>query len=228
MRKSNGVPTIRITSALLNAYRRVRWKWCGSPGGSVPRAAPFMYAGMLSVRTKSIAASDPRVVQTWLPSSTHGRSAPSRISVRRSTSLGAPMLLVEKRYLPASGITASLSGTCASRMSRPISRYAGPGAPASASRKAIEHMSATRSVVTTLEADFDDLDARVDAAVVNVDDVAAAERVDDVDSLGLQGLRHQMTARDPLGLGLASDLGFYFCRGAGGGRHRVPFQSLSS
>ena len=113
-----------------------------------------MYAGMFSVRTKSIAASWPRVVQTWLPSSTHGRSALTRISVRRSTSLGSPMLFVEKRYLPASGITASASGTWASRMSRPISRYAGPGAPAIASRKAIETMSATRSVVTTLEANF--------------------------------------------------------------------------
>ena len=39
-------------------------------------------------------------------------------------------------------------------MSRPISRYTGPGAPAKASRKAIEHMSATRSVVTTLPANL--------------------------------------------------------------------------
>ena len=39
-------------------------------------------------------------------------------------------------------------------MSRPISRNAGPGAPAIASRNAIEHMSATRSVVTTFDANF--------------------------------------------------------------------------
>src|SRR5919204_292323 len=51
-------------------------------------------------------------------------------------------------------MTALSSGTLASRMSRPISRYAGPGAPASASRKAMEHMSATRSVVRTLDANF--------------------------------------------------------------------------
>ena len=97
MRKSNGVPTIRITSALLNAWRRVRWKWCGSPGGSVPRAAPFMNAGMLSRRTKSIAASEPRAVHTWLPSSTHGRSALTRISASRSTSFGSPVLFVDAR-----------------------------------------------------------------------------------------------------------------------------------
>ena len=39
-------------------------------------------------------------------------------------------------------------------MSRPISRNAGPGAPAIASRNAIAHMSATRSVVTTFDANF--------------------------------------------------------------------------
>ena len=51
-------------------------------------------------------------------------------------------------------MTALSSGTLLSRMSRPISRYTGPGAPAIASRNAIEHMSATRSVVTTFEANF--------------------------------------------------------------------------
>src|SRR3954468_13050708 len=48
------------------------WKWCGSPGGSVPRAAPFMYAGMLSSRTNSIACSWPRDVQTCVPSRSAG------------------------------------------------------------------------------------------------------------------------------------------------------------
>ena len=51
-------------------------------------------------------------------------------------------------------MTALSIGTLLSRMSRPISRKAGPGAPAIASRKAIEHMSATRSVVTTFEENF--------------------------------------------------------------------------
>src|SRR3954452_9686889 len=51
-------------------------------------------------------------------------------------------------------MTAFSTGTLLSRMSRPISRKTGPGAPAIASRKAIEHMSATRSVVTTFEENF--------------------------------------------------------------------------
>ena len=54
-----------------------------------------------------------------------------------------------------------------------------------------------------LVADVDDLDALVDAAVVDVDDVAAAEREDRVDPLGLQGLGDQVAARDRLGVGLA-------------------------
>ena len=120
----------------------------------MPRAAPFMKTGMLSERANSIAASAPRAVHTWVPRSTHGFFAFVRMSARRSTEAGSPMLLVDARYWPGCGRTAFSSGTCASRMSRPISRYAGPGAPASASRKAIEHMSATRSVVTTLEANF--------------------------------------------------------------------------
>ena len=50
-----------------------------------------------------------------------------------------------------------------------------------------------------LVADVDDLDALVDAAVVDVDDVAAAEGEDRVDALGLQGLRDQVAAGDRLG-----------------------------
>jgi hypothetical protein len=42
----------------------------------------------------------------------------------------------------------------------------------------------------------DDLDALVDAAVVDVDDVAAAQCVDAVDALGLEGLGDEMTAGD--------------------------------
>ena len=55
-----------------------------------------------------------------------------------------------------------------------------------------------------LVADVDDLDALVDAAVVDVDDVAAAEGVDHVDALGLQRLGDQVTAGDRF-------------------RHRAPF-----
>ena len=114
-----------------------------------------MNAGMFSARANSAAASEPREVHTWLPSRTQGRSASSRISARRSTSLGSPMLLVERAVVAGLGdARRSSSGTWASRMSRPISRNDGPGAPESASRKAIEHMSATRSVVTTFAANF--------------------------------------------------------------------------
>lgn len=66
-------------------------------GGSVPRADPFMYAGMLSVRTKSMAASLPRAVQTWVPSSTVGFLALTRMSASCSMAAGSPMLLVEAR-----------------------------------------------------------------------------------------------------------------------------------
>ena len=44
--------------------------------------------------------------------------------------------------------------------------------------------------------DVDDLDALIGAAVVDVDDVAAAEGEDDVDALVLQGLRHEVTTGD--------------------------------
>ena len=47
-----------------------------------------------------------------------------------------------------------------------------------------------------LVADIDDLDALVDATVVDVDDVAAAEREDHIDPLGLQRLGHQVTSGD--------------------------------
>ena len=47
-----------------------------------------------------------------------------------------------------------------------------------------------------LVAHVDDADALVDAAVVDVDDVAAAEREDRVDALVLQRLGDQVAARD--------------------------------
>ena len=53
-----------------------------------------------------------------------------------------------------------------------------------------------------LVADVDDLDALVDATVVDVDDVAAAESEDRVDALCLQGLGHQVATRDRFGLDL--------------------------
>ena len=56
-----------------------------------------MKAGTFSVRTNSVAASVPRVVQTWLPSSTHGFSALMTRSARRSMSAGSPADLVEAR-----------------------------------------------------------------------------------------------------------------------------------
>ncbi len=45
-----------------------------------------------------------------------------------------------------------------------------------------------------LVADVDDTDPFVDAAVVNVDDVAATQGEDRVDALGLEGLGDQMAA----------------------------------
>ena len=47
-----------------------------------------------------------------------------------------------------------------------------------------------------LVADVDDVDALVDAAVVDVDDVAAAEGEDHVDPLGLERLGDQVTTGD--------------------------------
>ena len=43
-------------------------------------------------------------------------------------------------------------------------------------------------------AHVDDLDALVDAAVVDVDDMAAAKRPDDLDAFVLERLGHQMSA----------------------------------
>ncbi len=86
-----------MTSAWEKAYRRESWKWCGSPGGRVPRPAPFMYAGTLSVRTSSTAASVARVVHTWLPSRIAGFSAWTSRSASRSTASGSPGERVEAR-----------------------------------------------------------------------------------------------------------------------------------
>src|SRR3954464_5417275 len=78
-----------------------------------------------------------------------------------------------------------------------------------------------------LVADVDDLDALVDAAVVDVDDVAATEGVDDVDPLCLQGLGDQVATRDHLLLGCGPVgcrlFGFGGPRGAHGG---LSFSSL--
>ena len=46
----------------------------------------------------------------------------------------------------------------------------------------------------------DDLDAFVDAPVVDVDDVAAAEREDGVDSLASERPRHEVAAGDDIGV----------------------------
>ncbi len=51
-----------------------------------------------------------------------------------------------------------------------------------------------------LVAHVDDADALVDAAVVDVDDVAAAQREDRVDALVLERLRHEVAARDDVGV----------------------------
>ena len=52
-----------------------------------------------------------------------------------------------------------------------------------------------------LVADVDDPDALVEAAVVDVDDVAAAQREDRVDALVLERLGREMAARDDVGVG---------------------------
>ncbi len=51
-----------------------------------------------------------------------------------------------------------------------------------------------------LVAHVDDADALIDAAVVDVDDVAAAQREDRIDTLVLQRLRHQVAAGDHAGV----------------------------
>jgi hypothetical protein len=88
-----------------------------------------MNAGTSFCRTNSIAASVPRDVHTWVPSSTTGFSARTSRSASASMPAGSPMLLVDARYRPASGMPADSTGTELSRMSRGISRKDGPGAP---------------------------------------------------------------------------------------------------
>jgi hypothetical protein len=51
-----------------------------------------------------------------------------------------------------------------------------------------------------LVAHVDDADALIDAAIVDVDDVAAAQREDRVDALVLERLGHQVAARDHAGV----------------------------
>ncbi len=268
-----------IRSASLNACRRASWKCIGSPGGSVPRPAPFMKAGMFRVRTNSMAASVARHVQTWLPSSTQGFSDAGdevgelldRRPGRRPTSWTRG-----RRRRGGSGPARAAPWRRARRAGSPGTT--GPGAPWKHSRNAIETMSATRAVCGTVAANLrdrrhhvdvrevlqrphlvlaeralaadeqhralraervghagdrvagagacghdgaagragdagvavgrvrgdllvphvDDGDALVHAAVVDVDDVAAAERVDRVHALGLQRLRHEVAAGDRL------------------------------
>ncbi len=86
-----------IKSASVKAYLRLSWKWCGSPGGSVPRPEPFMYAGTFRALTKSMAASVARHVQTWLPSRMHGFSECASRSASRSMASGSPCWRVEAR-----------------------------------------------------------------------------------------------------------------------------------
>ena len=65
-----------------------------------------------------------------------------------------------------------------------------------------------------LVAHIDDPDALVDAAVIDVDDVAAAEREDGVDALGLQRLGDEMAARNRFcGCALFDDLHRWFGHG---------------
>ena len=54
-----------------------------------------------------------------------------------------------------------------------------------------------------LVADVDDVDALVHAAVVDVDDVPAAEGEDHVDALGLERLGDEVPARDPIRIAAA-------------------------
>src|SRR6266536_192010 len=89
------------------------------------------------------------------------------------------------------------SGTLASSTSRGISRYTGPGAPFTDSRNAIEIMSAIRGMRRDLlMAHVDDLDAFVQTAVVDVDDMAAAKRPDDINPFILERLGYQMPTRN--------------------------------
>jgi hypothetical protein len=56
-----------------------------------------MNAGMLRVRTNSMAASVARQVHTWLPRSTHGFSDCAMRSASCSTAAGSPADFVEAR-----------------------------------------------------------------------------------------------------------------------------------
>src|SRR4029077_16496220 len=65
-----------------------------------------------------------------------------------------------------------------------------------------------------LVAHIDDADALIDATVIDVDDVATAEREDGIDALVLQRPGDQMTAGDDLGVaGLAPERIFCGRRG---------------
>ena len=71
--------------------------------------------------------------------------------------------------------------------------------------------------------DVDDADALVDAAIVNVDDVAATEREDRIDTLGLEGLSNEAATRDDVRIGALAGkciVGRVGLDLLGSGRHR--------
>ena len=75
-----------------------------------------------------------------------------------------------------------------------------------------------------LVADIDDPDALVEAAVIDIDDVAAAQGEDGVDALALEGLGDELSARDDIGIEALP------VQRVRGGRHdwRLSFKSCSS
>ena len=60
-----------------------------------------------------------------------------------------------------------------------------------------------------LMAHIDDLDALVDASVVDVDDVAAAQREDGIDALALQGAGDEVTTGDDIGFAALARKGVF-------------------
>jgi hypothetical protein len=70
-------------------------------------------------------------------------------------------------------------------------------------------------------ANIDDADALIDAAIINIDDVAAAKSEYRVDTLVLQRLRDQMTSRDHARVAALSLQGIFRSRGLGLNRRGV-------
>ena len=150
MRKSNGVPTITITSALPNALRARAVEVMRVAGRQQSAGGAVEVAGDVEASQQRDRLPDARGSPDLLAEQYRGplgvdQDVGELLDIARI----ADRLWSTRDSGRASARTARVDSTSRSSTSRGISRYDGPDAPLKHSRAAIETMSATRSVLGT-------------------------------------------------------------------------------